>query len=117
MIGLLLFAGFVRSLQFTSINAIAYADVPDKMLSRATTFAAVGQELSGSIGVSVAALGLEMTGRIMGRDPLALANFPPVFVMIGLLAATSSFFLWRTLPDGAGANLVGRRKDLAAAED
>jgi hypothetical protein len=58
-----------------------------------------------------------MTGRIMGRDPLALANFPPVFVMIGLLAATSSFFLWRTLPDGAGANLVGRRKDLAAAED
>ena len=35
----LLIGGFLRSLQFTSINAVAYADVPSLHLSRAPTFA------------------------------------------------------------------------------
>jgi hypothetical protein len=90
MIPVLLFGGFLRSLQFTSINAIAYADVPAEKLSRATSFSTVLQELSGSIGVSVAALGLEATGHVRGVDPLDVGNFTPVFVAIGLLAMSSA---------------------------
>ncbi len=56
---LFLLGGLSRSLQFTSINTLAYADVPAERLSRATSFAAVCQELSGSVGVTIAALGLE----------------------------------------------------------
>src|SRR5690606_27651967 len=47
---ILLTSGFTRSLQFTSINALVYADVPSERLSRATSFTAMLQELSGSIG-------------------------------------------------------------------
>ena len=41
---LFLAGGLSRSLQFTSINTLAYADVPPERLSRATSFAAVCQE-------------------------------------------------------------------------
>ena len=46
MMGVLLIGGFVRSLEFTSINAIAYAEIDSAAMSRATSFTAVAQQLS-----------------------------------------------------------------------
>ena len=57
-----------------------------------------------------------MTGRIMGRDPLALADFA-AFCHDRSSGGDLVVFLWRTLPAGSGANLVRRRKDIAAVED
>ena len=56
MTGLLLIGGFFRSLQFTSVNALAFADVPHEKMSRATTLTSVAQQLSLSIGISVGAI-------------------------------------------------------------
>jgi EmrB/QacA subfamily drug resistance transporter len=109
MTGCLLVGGFLRSLEFTSINAVAYADVPSAQLSRATSFAAVLQELSGSVGVSVAALGLEGTAWMLGGDVLTRSHFPVVFGLIGTISLCASFVFWRELPAGAGADLVTRR--------
>ena len=58
---LLLVGGFFRSLQFTSINALSYADVPPERMSRATTLTSVAQQLSLSVGISVGAIALELT--------------------------------------------------------
>ena len=52
-------AGFLRSLQFTSVNSLAYADVPETEISRASTLSNVAQQLSLSLGVAVAAFVLE----------------------------------------------------------
>ena len=46
---LLLVGGFFRSLQFTSINALNFADVPPARMSRATTLTSVAQQLSLSL--------------------------------------------------------------------
>ncbi len=46
MMGILLVGGFVRSLEFTSLNAIAYAEIDGAAMSRATSFSAVAQQLS-----------------------------------------------------------------------
>ncbi|HEX8827709.1 MAG TPA: MFS transporter, partial [Xanthobacteraceae bacterium] len=46
MIAILLTGGFFRSLQFTSINTIAYAEVEPPMMSRATSMVAAFQQLS-----------------------------------------------------------------------
>ena len=46
MTALLLIGGFFRSLQFTSINALSFADVPPERMSRATTLTSVAQQLS-----------------------------------------------------------------------
>src|SRR5258707_885885 len=51
----LLAGGFFRSLQMTSLNTLAYADVPGAMLSRATSLTSMAQQLSQSVGVGTGA--------------------------------------------------------------
>lgn len=105
MAALLFVGGLSRSLQFTSVNAVVYAEVPSARLSSATSFNAVLQELSGSIGVTVAALGLEAMQHILGGPMLAPSHFPVVFCLVAALSALSGFSFWRLQPQ-AGAELV-----------
>jgi MFS family permease len=106
MLAVLLVGGFLRSLQFTAVSAVAYADVPTEKLSRATRFAAVLQELSGSVGVALAAIGLELAASALGGPLLSASHFPVVFAVIGLVAVSSAAIFWWQLPVGAGAGLV-----------
>jgi EmrB/QacA subfamily drug resistance transporter len=115
LMAVLLIGGFLRSLQFTALNAVAYADVQDNRLSRATTLSAVVQELSGSVGISLAALGLEIMGRLDGTDPLEASHFPPVFAAMGLLAASTTILLHTMLPTDIGKDLVRRRTSKPSA--
>jgi EmrB/QacA subfamily drug resistance transporter len=103
--GTLLVAGFARSLQFTSINVSALSDVPDTMMGRVTSFTSVLQELSGSIGVSVAALGLEAMQARAGTEAITAELFPPVFVMIGVISALSAFIFLR-MPRDVGREML-----------
>jgi EmrB/QacA subfamily drug resistance transporter len=105
IIALFLVGGLSRSLEFTSLNTLAYADVPIERLSRATSFAAVCQNLSGSVGVTIAALGLDIAQRTMGGGDLALAHFPPVFILVAVISA-SSVLLFMQLSKSAGASLL-----------
>ena len=107
MIGLLLIGGFFRSLQFTSINTIAYADVEPRRMSRATSLVSVAQQLSLSAGVAVGALAVEVTARIAGHTTLSAADFPPAFLLVAAISAASVLIFLR-LPDDAGAELAGR---------
>jgi hypothetical protein len=105
IIALFLTAGLSRSLQFTSVNTLAYADVPPERLSRATSFAAVCQELSGSVGVTIAALGLQFMQFTRGGSAIDASHFPPVFILIGLVSMSSILFFSRLAPS-AGASLL-----------
>src|SRR5690606_34085444 len=58
MVGVLLASGFLRSLQFTSINAIAYADVDQARMSQASSLAAMAQQLSLAMGVTIGGFAL-----------------------------------------------------------
>jgi EmrB/QacA subfamily drug resistance transporter len=100
----LLAGGFFRSLQFTAINSIAYADIDEKDMSKATSFASVGQQLSMSAGVAVGAFVLEVER--MGRDSheVLASDFPPAFLIVAALAASSAFVFMR-LPKHAGSSL------------
>ena len=104
---ILFIGGLSRSLQFTSINTVAYADVPPEDLSRATSFASVVQELSGAVGVSVAALGLELMSRIDGASAIATVHFPPVFLLIAFVSALSAL-MFATLAPDAGSSLLSK---------
>jgi EmrB/QacA subfamily drug resistance transporter len=106
---LFLLGGLSRSLQFTSINTLAYADVPQERLSRATSFAAVCQELSGSVGVTIAALGLEAMQRTLGGHAIDPGHFPPVFILIAVVSACS-ILLFMQLSKNAGASLLATEK-------
>ena len=53
MLILLFVGGFFRSLQFTSINTIAYADIDPKRVGRATALVSVAQQLAVSSGIEI----------------------------------------------------------------
>ena len=110
IIAVLLTGGFFRSLQFTAINAVAYAEVDDRRMSHATSLAAVGQQLSLSVGVTLGAGVLELTRSGHGAgSPLEVGDFAPAFIIVGLVSAASIFFFARLAPD-AGAEISGRRR-------
>ena len=58
---ILVVGGFFRSLEFTAINTVAYAEVEPAQMSRATTLVSVNQQLAISAGVAVGAFSVEST--------------------------------------------------------
>ena len=102
----LLIGGFFRSLEFTAVNALAYADVDNERVSGATSIASVAQQLSLSVGVSIAALGLESILAARGGTELQAADFPIAFLIVGLISASSVFVFMRLAPD-AGEQVSG----------
>ena len=61
IVAILLVGGFFRSLQYTSLNTIAYADIDSRYMSRATSLVAVAQQLSLSVSVALGASLVELT--------------------------------------------------------
>ena len=107
MIVILLSGGFFRSLQFTSINTIAYAEIDPPRMSRATAMVAAAQQLSLSTGVAVGALAVEITLRLKHSTTMGVNDFPPAFLFVSLLAASAALIFYRLSPN-AGAELSGR---------
>jgi EmrB/QacA subfamily drug resistance transporter len=107
MVGLLLIGGFFRSLQFTSINTIAYAEVEHTRVSKATALVSVAQQLAVSAGVAVGALAVETTVRLKGAGVLEASDFPPAFLVIAAIS-TLSVFIFLRLPSDAGAEMANR---------
>jgi EmrB/QacA subfamily drug resistance transporter len=104
----LLIGGFFRSLQFTSINTLAFADVPPGQMSRATSFQSMAQQLSMSIGIGTGALILHVALALQHRSELMWTDFVPAFAIVGGIALASiGFFL--PLPREAGAEVSGHR--------
>jgi MFS family permease len=107
MVAVLLVGGFFRSLQFTSTNVLAYAQVDQRRMSRATALAAVGQQLSLSAGVALGGATVELTVWSKGEATITAGDFPPAFVLIAAISAVSAFIFARLPPD-AGAELAHR---------
>jgi EmrB/QacA subfamily drug resistance transporter len=110
---ILLVGGFFRSLTFTSINTIAYAEVAVRELSRATALMAVSQQLSISAGVAIGAAVVEATLRWKGASGLSADDFWPAFLVVAAISASSALFFARLPPD-AGAEMSGHKSTKVA---
>jgi len=104
MLGILLVGGFFRSLQFTAVNTLAYADIAHADMSRASSFASMAQQLGVSLGVGVAAEALSLSMAWRNSDTLIAADVMVGFIVIGVLCALASLSFWRILPN-AGETL------------
>lgn len=102
----LLVGGFYRSLQFTALNAICYADVANESMSNATSFAAVAQQLSLSTGVAIGAASIE-AARAFHGGALHAEDFGPAFYVVAVISALSILTFLRLAPN-AGDELTGR---------
>lgn len=116
IIATLLVSGCCRSLQFTSLNAISYADVESRQMGQASSLSGMMQQLALSLGVAIGGYSLELLGAIAGRAATALPNFYWSFVVVGVISASSAWWAWR-LPRHAGAEMAGRRRTARSAAD
>jgi EmrB/QacA subfamily drug resistance transporter len=116
MMILLFVGGFFRSLQFTSINTIAYADVEPDRISRATALVSVAQQLAVSAGVAIGAMTVELTVYFRGGGPLRANDFPPAFLAVAMISALSVLIFVRLSPE-AGAEMADRLPTPAEPSD
>jgi len=105
---ILVVGGFFRSLQFTAINTVAYAEVEPGQMSRATTLVSVNQQLAISAGVAVGAFCVESTMAWRHLPDLNADVFAPAFVVVSVISAASAWFFWQ-MPDDAGHEISGRK--------
>ncbi len=106
MVGLLLIGGFFRSLQFTAINALSFADVDHAQMSQATTITSVAQQIAVSLGITVGAIVLQISTNVHGGT-ITWDVFWPAFITVGVTTLLSVFSFWMLAPD-AGAEMSGQ---------
>jgi EmrB/QacA subfamily drug resistance transporter len=82
-------SGLLRSLFFTSTNALVFADIEDKDASQATSISAVSQQISVALGVAVAGIILEAFIYITGQ-PLAAPAFSTAFMIVAAITALAA---------------------------
>ena len=103
----LVVGGFSRSVQFTAVQALQYAEMPAALMSRATSFAAMTQQLSQSLGVGLTALVVHFSLTWHDRATMLPQDVALGFFTIGSLAVASIAIFLR-LPPQAGAELTTR---------
>jgi EmrB/QacA subfamily drug resistance transporter len=102
----LLLGGFFRSLEFTALNAIGYADISLAKMSRATSFSSVSQQMSQTVGITAGAAALETVQFFYGDSALGTRDFGPAFFIVALISVSSIAIFARLAPN-AGAEVSG----------
>ncbi|SKA31796.1 MFS transporter [Consotaella salsifontis] len=108
VLALLLVGGFFRSMFFTGVNTLAFADVPNERAGDATAMLAAAQQISIALGVALAGLILEIGIHLSGRETPAIATYSVAFILVGLLSASATLS-FTPLGDDAGAEVAGRQ--------
>lgn len=109
MVGVLLVSGCFRSLQFTSLNAIVYADVDQARMAQASSLAAMIQQISLALGITVGGYALTVASLATGQATGVPINFTFAFLTVALISASSVLVMRQLTPD-AGAEMAGRAK-------
>jgi len=99
--------GFFRSLQFTSLNGMAYADLEQDKMSRGTTTASMVQQFMQSVSIGLAATLLHFLMVRRGETHLTGETVAPAFAIFGALTLISLVWFFR-LPRNAGDEMNNR---------
>jgi EmrB/QacA subfamily drug resistance transporter len=104
--GLLIVLGFFRSLQYTALSSLGYADLAGRTISPGSSLASVMQQLSQSFGIAISAT---LLGVFAGAsDHPGQAAFATVFLIMVLFPLASLVWFARLAPDD-GAQMSGHR--------
>jgi EmrB/QacA subfamily drug resistance transporter len=106
IVGISLAQGFFNSLQFSSMNSMAYADVSENDASMGSTIASSVQQLSFSFGLAFASIiAAIFIGDLPQSDQTAITNaLHHAFITLGCLTLLSSLSFW-SLRENDGDNV------------
>jgi len=103
--------GFLTSLQYTSMNTLAYADVNEREASGASTIASTIQQMAASFGVAAASLAaaLFISDRLHATSLQMIHGIHLAMLLLGALTIVSTI-VFNELRTGDG-DAVSRHKN------
>lgn len=105
-------AGSIRSIQFSALNSLNFADVPQAEMNVASTLTSMMQQVTMAAGVSLAAVTLSLSLMLRGADADALSLFDfRVTLGISAVLALIIMVVYIRMPSDAGAHVTGHRRD------
>jgi EmrB/QacA subfamily drug resistance transporter len=92
-----LMQGFFNSMQFSSMNSLAYADISDKDSSMASTISSSFQQLSMSFGLAGGSIvaAWYLGGVPQTNQPMVTSALHHAFLALAIVTALSSLTFWR----------------------
>jgi MFS family permease len=108
LLGLLVVSGASRSLQFTALSSLAFADVPQAAMGSANTLFSVATQIAFGLGVALGAVTLQGMGQLFGAAAVpSLPVFQASFAIMGALMACVAL-TGLQLPGDAGDRVTQR---------
>jgi EmrB/QacA subfamily drug resistance transporter len=103
--------GFFSSMQFTSMNTLVFADLPDADASAGSSIASTAQQMSMSFGVAVASLlaAVFLGGGHRQDSPGMVSGIHWTFLTMGVMTIVSSLVFSQLRPDDGAA--ISRHKE------
>ena len=103
MLGYIFIFGMIRSVQFTTSNALSFSEIPRDRMSRGVSLASVLQQLTMGFGVSVSATVLNLITP-NGRPP-TIGDFRVAFLIMAILPLVSTLgFIELRAEDGVAVS-------------
>jgi hypothetical protein len=100
-------SGLSRSMQFTALSSIAFADIEDTQRRPASTLISIVQQVTLVLAVASATFALKLSQWLRGGDGLVLVDLQVAIAFMALLAALSTLQMLRLSPK-AGDGIAGR---------
>jgi MFS family permease len=105
---ILFFAGMTRSMQFTCLTALQFADVSRQQQAAASTLSSILQQIGMALGVGSSAILLQVIADVRGAKGVGL---PDLRITLAIVAVAGMLTALRNLklPNNAGDEVSGHR--------
>ncbi|WP_395093156.1 DHA2 family efflux MFS transporter permease subunit [Vaginella massiliensis] len=107
IIPLMVIQGFFSSIQFTAMNTLTLADLDDETSSEGNALLALTQQMSMSLGVSVASFILILFQNVEAYSKIPAITFRYTFLVLGIITLLSTL-IFLQLKATDGSNMSGK---------
>lgn len=97
-------SGMFRSMQFSAITTLAFADIPKERMTSANTLYSTVQQMSTGMGIAMGAVFLRFSNMINGpTEHYTVPDFRLAFIFVAILGLISLYGFTRLAPDAGDA--------------
>ena len=111
IVAVMFLSGMFRSMQFSAITTLAFADIPQPRMTTANTLYSTVQQMSTGMGIAMGAVFLRFSNMINGStEHYTVADFRLAFIFVAILGTISLYGYTKLAPD-AGDVVRGTKRD------
>lgn len=104
-------SGMFRSMQFSAITTLAFADIPQKNITSANTLYSTVQQMSTGMGIAMGAVFLRFANMINGSGQhYSVSDFHLAFIFVSILGLASLYGFTKLSPDAGDAVRITKNK-------